>query len=995
MSSITTVRHGTGAIQALWDLVKVARDGDVLAPAAVVVHSSAQASYIRTALARIGGVAGVQILPSAQFVRQLADGPLLSVRRRPAQGIELQAAIQAALADTTGRLKIVANHRSTLQRLVDLAAALEGLPKEVTERLRKSATGLSAESLEILRDADQRMENVISSNEIFEIALETLDVSPPGFMGPIILFNPRPQNPLEGRLLAALAGRSDSHIIAGLSGNNLIDANYKQLLNGWGVHISDVLVESNPGVCFDVSDPEDEIDVALRELMGLATAGVPLHSMAILYPHADPYASICRQRLEAAGIPHCGPDTRTLADSMVARTLLRLFDLVLVGLDRSAVLNVVRSAPICDADGKRVPAEEWDQITRSAGVVGADSWTTRLDDYLRLNGARLDGPERADLESEIESLKRFVADLDERLQELQNAHSWSTLVSWSQTTLATYLPSNLDWPESERKACQMFDRVLEGLENLEHYVPHPTLEQFRSLLESEIERQRLQATPYGTGLLVTSIEQGAGLGFEQVVVVGLSEGTFPRTKSEDPLLTDQLRAVAGRHLPPTSQSTANDSWLIASVLSGSRRPGIVTFSRSELRSTRARIWPKTIDPLVGQRFTIDSHYQGVVKQGRPVSVEDFNIRELSLHTELGEPIESHPLIDTDAALASGLRRVRNRRSQTMTTHVGQVSPHNLDIDNRLFSPTALETYAGCPRRYLLGRVLRISEQERPEQIEELSARDRGSLLHRIVERFIGEAIEHKTVPAPDEEWSEEQQARLFEIAAEEVARVQQLGLSGGEVQTRISWRSLRHELHNFVMNDNELRSQYQSTPIAVEFEFGFDGNDTVFTLEDGKEIRLRGSVDRVDTTADGDIIVIDYKTGSSRGYTKIDANPLDEGRRLQLPIYGSVMADRFETHGDKLAMYWMTREAKQIKLSLTPEVEVELESTISNLLGGISSGYFPAIPGDVVGYPRVTFENCTFCEFDRICPRDRQREWSTLNTDQLSLRELVKVRTNG
>ena len=377
-----------------------------------------------------------------------------------------------------------------------------------------------------------------------------------------------------------------------------------------------------------------------------------------------------------------------------------------------------------------------------------------------------------------------------------------------------------------------------------------------------------------------------------------------------------------------------------------------------------------------------------------MSVEDFQIRELALHVELGEPIESHPLANDDGPLAAGLKRVKNRRMDSMNSHVGLVEPHNLDLDNRLFSPTALETYASCPRKYLLGRVLRVSEQERPEQIAEISPRDRGSLLHRIVERFVGEAIAGRTLPAPDEPWTPNQEDRLFEIMAEEVRRVQRLGQSGGEVQTRISLRSLRAELYRFINSDNEHRALYGCTPVAVELEFGFDDVDTVFELTDESKIRLRGSVDRLDMTADGGIIVIDYKTGSSRGFGKIEANPLDEGRRLQLPIYGSVMADRFNVAGEKLAMYWMTREAKQIKLRLTNDVEEQLESTVGYLLNGISNGYFPAIPGDVVGYPRVTFENCTFCEFDRICPRDRQREWSTINIDQLSLRDLVKSRCN-
>jgi ATP-dependent helicase/nuclease subunit B len=54
---------------------------------------------------------------------------------------------------------------------------------------------------------------------------------------------------------------------------------------------------------------------------------------------------------------------------------------------------------------------------------------------------------------------------------------------------------------------------------------------------------------------------------------------------------------------------------------------------------------------------------------------------------------------------------------------------------------------------------------------------------------------------------------------------------------------------------------------------------------------------------------------------------------------------------------------------------------VSAALDGISGGLFPGVPGDAVGWPRTTFENCKYCDFDRICPTDRQREWESIRAD--------------
>ncbi len=44
------------------------------------------------------------------------------------------------------------------------------------------------------------------------------------------------------------------------------------------------------------------------------------------------------------------------------------------------------------------------------------------------------------------------------------------------------------------------------------------------------------------------------------------------------------------------------------------------------------------------------------------------------------------------------------------------------------------------------------------------------------------------------------------------------------------------------------------------------------------------------------------------------------------------------------------------------------------IVSGIESGAFPARPGDEVPH-RNTFDNCKYCEFDPICPSDREPAW--------------------
>jgi hypothetical protein len=147
-------------------------------------------------------------------------------------------------------------------------------------------------------------------------------------------------------------------------------------------------------------------------------------------------------------------------------------------------------------------------------------------------------------------------------------------------------------------------------------------------------------------------------------------------------------------------------------------------------------------------------------------------------------------------------------------------------------------------------------------------------------------------------------------------------------------------------------------------------------------MQLRGTVDRVDLTEDGGLLVIDYKGGSKRPFEGMEDNPLDDGRRLQLPLYARAMAERLDRRGPRTGLYWLTKANEIRDMELDDELEAELEAAVGAALDGIGGGLFPGVPGDVVGWPRLSFENCKYCDFDRICPTDRQSEWDRVRHDE-------------
>ncbi len=115
------------------------------------------------------------------------------------------------------------------------------------------------------------------------------------------------------------------------------------------------------------------------------------------------------------------------------------------------------------------------------------------------------------------------------------------------------------------------------------------------------------------------------------------------------------------------------------------------------------------------------------------------------------PAHLHPLA---SLVGTGLRLQVERASERFTVYDGNLAGFDTQIGDRAVSPSRLETWAACGFRYFLKYILEVTDRDDPERTDEISALDRGSLIHMVLERFIAEAIE-RGAPEPDTSWSDD------------------------------------------------------------------------------------------------------------------------------------------------------------------------------------------------------------------------------------------------
>ena len=131
------------------------------------------------------------------------------------------------------------------------------------------------------------------------------------------------------------------------------------------------------------------------------------------------------------------------------------------------------------------------------------------------------------------------------------------------------------------------------------------------------------------------------------------------------------------------------------------------------------------------------------------------------------------------------------------------------------SATSLELYARCPQRFMLERLLRVKAVDEPETVVRIDALSRGSVVHRIFERFYDEW--KGKGPAP---LAAEADERMRAIAGEECDAAADRGETGYPAM----WEADRVELIEDCiawMDEERADERTRLLPlVAVEARFG-------------------------------------------------------------------------------------------------------------------------------------------------------------------------------
>ena len=579
-----------------------------------------------------------------------------------------------------------------------------------------------------------------------------------------------------------------------------------------------------------------------------------------------------------------------------------------------------------------------------------------------------------------DSLLTFVTELRTALGHPGRTRRWSEWADWCVEQTERWVGSTRleRLPEAEYRAFEALTSALDRLRHLDPVGEPVTRHRFRSALESELDAMPGRVGRVGDGVTVAALAGAVGLDIDVAIVLGAAEGTLPPRPTSDPLLTDAERADAGL---PTSDAHTLRMHRALAALGDTIRPHLHGASRRPPihRARRAVPLARSLGISRTATITVDSHTAGLAETVFPVSPSEHRLRARSTHVRAGGDLATAADVAGDRVLSRAITMTTARRSDGITVFDGDLSSSTVPRIHGVISPSQLEAWAACPHAYFVHYLLHVTPIEEPADQISITASDIGTTQHRALDQF-HRAVIAGALPQPtDHGWTDEHLAALMSMFDDECARAQRRGRTGRSAYWSDERERMRADLANWLRRDSVESIGRGSTVVASEHRFGADspdGRPVGLALADGRTIGLRGTVDRIDRTADGTIVVTDHKSGGADKYKGLkDDDPTLAATVFQLPAYGAAATTFVADHGAPVhAEYSLMGKGnyERYGYTVTPSVADLVAHGLQHVVDGIETGFFPHVPARP-GWQHHT--PCLYCDPDELGTAERWADW--------------------
>ena len=934
---------------------------------------------------KTGGWIGWEVVTLRGLAGELAMVDLSRRGVRAARDLEVAALIESALDDlvAAGRLSSgftslaggLGFRRAVRDAILELRVG-GVLPDALTRAAGTTAARDLGQILERYREfLDER--HLADTGALFAQALTAFDREARYILSGQVFLTPALANRgLPGRLLARLSGAGATTL----------------------AEPSEAPMRP-PVTLFMAATPADEVREVLRRVRG-----EKLHwdEVELVVTDPDAYATALDAIASRDQIPATYLAGLPLSRSRLGRIVSRWFEWIEQGLSDHLLREAIEAGDLA-ADGEP-PSPQLVRLLRALAI----GWSRSR--YLRA----------------LEDLRRGIArTLDQEYPEDQQSDAdWQTATRQLQTMLEALLAATPQGPEpgqpeppavppgllatslrrwlerspsrgdAEEHARARLTTRLEVFER-EMQAPRPFAIALAVLREAiadfriwpSLGPDRRPWNMCGGHLHLTDLMHAGTTGRRRSFVLGLDMERVAGPRVQDPLLPDAVRGRIGGDLATTAERREERRLLLRRALAS--LAGEVTIS-----------WALAAD---GGR---EASPASVVLDIARLSLEKPALSFEQLRQELSPPAAAVPTSDATAldardvwlgAIASGpvlldgttqtlARWPELRRGLSLMQAWGDddiTAAHGLvpaargedpRRRERPISASSLQLLAACPLAWLYRHAMRLRPVEDAEYDPAawLSPLDRGSLLHTVYERFAREWMARQ-----DQLRSPEAERAVVDTARAVFAEWERKVPAPGADAVATEWDFVRRSALSFLYMERDATG---AKWLECEMELRGADRRPVLRLPDGSQLSVWGRIDRVDRRDDGTLIVIDFKTGSTRAFA-VDGRggPFRGGRQLQSGLYALAAEQLLGATVAGFEFRFPTPKGENHVARHDRALLDAAPALILDLLRQVERGEF---------LPTMDSQDCSFCDFRDIC-RVRDGEWHTVHSPRAEWAERI------
>lgn len=669
---------------------------------------------------------------------------------------------------------------------------------------------------------------------------------------------------------------------------------------------------------FTAKDLYGEVERTAEEIWRLVREkGYRFEDIGVLCGEMDSYYHIIEAVFSAYGIPYFTDRKTAVTDHPIIMLVLSIFDVLSENWSYESVFRYLRTG------FTNLTQEETDLLENhvlATGIRGKRAWLSDKP-WEASGGGVFDNVYHEDTdvqETVVDEIRRKVIAPFVTFQEgLKRRKTVGELCQ----ALFAFLEEGIDLPNCLDQYVKEFIRknkldladqfrqiwniLMDVLDQLYTVIGQEPcgLQRFGVLLRTALSQYEIGIIPSSIDqVTLGTVERSRGGAYKALFLIGAAYGSIPAAGGKEGILSDADRSRLmkdGIEVAPDTRTRIFDQQhkVYQAVTSASEQlfiscpaadPQGNTKRPAQLVLDIRRMFPK----LRESDNLIETPNQELSHISTPATT--FN-RMIGVLTKQGV---YHPLWDVvyDWYEQNSFWRDKleiidaARRYKKTQSVIDKHNIHHVYGNDTIYSTSRLETYTKCQYMYFVKYGLRAKER----QIWQVHTFDIGTLMHYLIRQFCVRIEDGaKTLPEIKQAWRSADEHTCQSLLEELVSEAKEKILSVGDYgQGRVKF--LLRQIERTLRRSAELiRKSIEGgefAPVGYEQEFA----DFRLQSEDGRAVRLRGIIDRIDileTEEKAYIRIIDYKSGSKRFSITNLYHQLD----LQLAVYAQAAVSLYQT----------------------------------------------------------------------------------------------------